>query len=84
MCLLAQLFESSTSCLLGAERTILVTLSPCGAQAGDLLGGRSQLGAASAAGRVEEVRTLIAARANIEESDWVSDGAGTGAAVFGM
>ena len=70
--------------MLGAERTILVTLSPYGAQAGGLLGGRSQLAAASAAGRVEEVRTLIAARANIEESDGVSDGAGTGAAVFVM
>jgi len=68
--------------LLGAERMILVTLSPCGAQAGRLLSGRTQLGAASAAGRVEEVRTLIAAGANIEESDVVSDGAGTGVAAF--
>ena len=81
MCLLVQLIESSTSCLLGAERTILVTLSPCGAQAGGLLGG-SKLAAASAAGRVEEVRTLIAAGANIEESAGVSDGAGAGVAVF--
>ena len=42
------------------------------AWAGGLLSGGSQLAAASAAGRVEEVRALIAARADIyiEESDW--------------
>jgi len=50
----------------------LKAFSPCGAQAGGLVGGR-QLSAASAAGRVEEVRRLIAARANIEESDRVRD-----------
>ena len=71
-----------SSYLLGAEKTILVTLSPCGAQAGRLLSGRAHLAAASAAGRVEEVRTLIAAGANIEESDVVSGGAGTGVAAI--
>ena len=37
-----------------------------------------KLGAAAEAGRVEEVRTLIADGANIEESDAVSDGARAG------
>ena len=39
-----------------------------------------QLSSAAISGKVEEVRTLLNARANIEEQDGVSDGAGTSVA----
>ena len=51
-----------------------VTLSPFGAQAGVMPAG-GELVEAAGAGRVEEVRALIAGGANIEESNAVSDGA---------
>ena len=72
--------------------------SPCGAQAGvmqrDRLGLNwtgflafkkprgHQLREATRAGMLDEMQTLIAAGANVEESDTVSDGAGAGVAAF--
>ena len=50
-----------------------VTLTPSGAQAGEML-------KAAQGGALEEVRTLIQDRADIDEESWVSDGAGTSVA----
>jgi len=41
-----------------------------------------QLCVAAEAGRANEILTLIAARANIDERNKVSDGVGTGVAAF--
>ena len=46
------------------------------------MSGGQQLRAAAEAGRADEMQTLIAARANIEECDTVSDGVGTDVAAF--
>jgi hypothetical protein len=64
--------------LLGAECNVSLSdvLSPSGAQAGEMPTERA-LRSAALNGRVEEVRQLIEARANIEDPDAVSDGAGT-------
>jgi len=58
-----------------------VTLSPSVAQAG-VIPTDGKLGAAAEAGRVEEVRTLIADGANIKENGEVSDGARAGVERF--
>jgi hypothetical protein len=54
-----------------------VTLFPFGAQAG-VMPADGELVEAAAAGRAEEVGTLIAGGASIEENDAVSDGARAG------
>ena len=46
------------------------------------MGREKQLFAAAAAGRADEMQTLIAARANVNARDEVSDTAGTGVAAF--
>jgi len=53
-----------------------VTLSPAGAQAGAMLTD-GELVKAAGCGELEKVRKLLEDRAYIEESDEVSDGAGT-------
>ena len=58
---------------LGAVQPIVcVTLSPCGAQAGVMPSLGQQLMTAAGAGRVDEMKTLIAAGANVEKSGTVS------------
>jgi len=46
------------------------------------MSGGQQLQAAAAAGRVDEMQTLIASRANVDARDMVSDGAGPRIAAF--
>ena len=46
------------------------------------MSGGQQLWKAAEAGRADEIQRLIAAGANTEERDEVSDGAGTGIAAF--
>ena len=53
-----------------------VTLSSSGAQAGAMPKDGELVGAAYI-GQLEEVQRLLEDRANIDEKDWVRDGAGT-------
>ena len=46
------------------------------------MSGGKQLRAAAGAGRADEMQRLIAANANIQERNPVSDGAGTGVTAF--
>ena len=56
-----------------------VTLPPSGAQAGEMPT-KGDLSRAVNKRALEEVRTLIQDRADIDEESWVSDGAGTSVA----
>ena len=74
-CLLASVHrEKHRVCSALRAPSRCVTLSPSGAQAGDMPWSTA-LGTAAYFGKAEEVQKLIEARASIDEKDSVSEGA---------